>query len=168
MRTKLLVTVTCFLGIILFLFSCTSSNKVIKQTQGFFVTLSPGIVAVDENGKEMPSNSQANYSVYAVTSSDKVKWDSAWINDRIYTISVEKINASPVVEVGIDKATGSKVTITIGETDHLYLLHLNPVLSSPKMHADPLGELKIKATYKGKVINCTITNIKELSTPDPA
>lgn len=168
MHKKYLIgAIPFFWGIVLFLFSCMSTSKVIKQTHAFYVTLYPGIVAVDENGKEMPSNSQTKYSVYAVTGSDKVKWDTAWINGRIYTVNAEKINPSPVFEVGIDKQTGNKVTITTRETDHLYLLHLNPVSNIPNTETIPLKELMIKATYKGKVINCTITNITELSTPDP-
>lgn len=166
-RKYLMRTITFFLAAMLLLVSCISTNKVIKQTHAFFVTLYPGIVAVDENGKEMPSNNQTRYSVYAVTGSDKVKWDTAWINGRVYTISAEKINPAPVFEVGIDKQTGSKITIATGETEHLYLLHLNPVSITPNTDANLLRESMIKATYKGKVINCTITNITELTTPDP-
>ena len=139
----------------------------IKQTHAFFVTISPGIIAVDENGKEMPLNSQTKYLVYAVTCSDKIKWDTAWINGRVYTINAEKINTSPVFEVGIDKQTGNKIAITTGETENLYLLQLNHVSITTKTDAYPLKELKIKATYKRKELNLSISGIKELATPDP-
>lgn len=168
MRKHFLIRmVICFSGAMFFLCSCTNTQKVIKQTHAFFVTLYPGIVAVDENGKEMPSKSQTKYSVYAVTGSDKVKWDTAWINGIIYMISAEKINPSPVFEVGINKQTGSKISITTRENEQLYLLHLNPVSTIPNTDAIPLKELMIKATFKGKVINSIITNITELTTPDP-
>jgi hypothetical protein len=166
-RLYLSGTIGFFLGSILFLLSCRSTNKVIKQTHAFSVTLYPGIVAVDEHGKELPSSSQTKYLVYAVTGSDKIKWDTAWINGRVYTINAEKINPSPVFEVGIDKQTGNKIAIITGETENLYLLHLNPVSITTKTDAHPLKELKIKATYKRKEVNLSISGIKELATPDP-
>lgn len=166
-RKNWLKTSFYFFYVVILLISCTTSKKVIKQTQAFSETFYPGIVAVDENGKEKPSNSQTKYFVYAVTTSDKIKWDTAWINGKVYTISAEKMKEPSFVEVGIDKLTGHKISITIRKGEYLYLLQLKPISNTTGTQTIPAKELRIKASYKTKEMNLMLSDIKELVTPDP-
>lgn len=166
-RKYFLRTIAGFFCAMFLLSSCSSSGKVIKQLQAFSVTVYPGIIAVDENGKEMPVNSQTKYLVYAVTGSDKIKWDSAWVNGRAYTITAEKMSPTPVFEVGVEKLTGNKITIATSETEQLYLLHLSPVSTTKSTETELLRELLIRAVYKRKELNLSRHDIKELTAPDP-
>lgn len=139
-----------------------------KQTHAFSATSYPGIVAVDENGKEMPSKPETKYFVYVVTTSENIAWDTAWINAKAFTIIAEKINAFSGFEVGISNQTGDKITIQTKENEHLYRLQLNPVSKNEAVIIPSQEkELRLKAVYKRKEVILQTSKITELTTPDP-
>ena len=163
-----LTALKLFCGAIFCFFSCTNAKKVVKQTQAFSAISYPGIVAVDENGKEMPSKAHTKYLVYVVTASENIAFDTAWINGNAFTIVAEKMNALSGFDVGISKQTGDKITIQTKENEHLYRLQLTPV-SENDFNVSPLQEkeLRIKAVYKRKEVILHTSKITELTTPDP-
>src|SRR6185312_7264778 len=77
------------------LMACAQSKNAIKNAYGIYEVHLPGNVAVDKNGHEIASRDTINF-IYIETSSNEIKWDEAWKNNKAYSIIATLINSDSI------------------------------------------------------------------------
>src|SRR5919107_1847641 len=74
--------IACFYA----LTSCAQVKVPISKAHGYFVIPIPGIVAVDENGRELNNQRDTVIHVYIEVADKSIKWEKAWKGDRSFSL----------------------------------------------------------------------------------
>ncbi len=141
----------------IFCIGCAASaqikNGVIKSA-AFFTEHSPGNIAVDENGNELGPRITIALQVFLEVKKDEnFIWDTAWYNQKAYTIQSFKITEKKI-NVGVLSATGEPAFINTKSNNILLQLNFMPIdepvkENNSKNLQTPEKNIVITGKYKG-------------------
>jgi hypothetical protein len=145
--------------------SCANGSKLIQQTKSYYYQKQQGNVQADANGNEIHSIPDTVILIYTETSSQLLKWDTGWVNNRVYRIVAVPVKTL-TIDAGSEKISREKVIIAAKPGHYLYELYLEPVAGV--MPAGPQLVNKdipiLQGRYKGRMFYKTCTNLVELET----
>lgn len=110
-----------------------------SKIYGFKQKVMPGMVRVDENGREVPRKPQYNYFIY-LASASKVIPVEIWINGEVYSVTMNNVSTTPV-EYTNPTSGDNKSKVLVPKTTRR-VLQLNPALNKIQ-----------KPTPKGKMLS---------------
>jgi len=142
--------------------ACAQSKNAIKNAYGIYEVHLPGNVAVDKNGHEIASRDTINF-IYIETSSNEIKWDEAWKNNKAYSIIATLIN-SDSIDAGTTKETNKRIFLHAAKGNKIWQLRL---IQSDKDSSPPVNisqdEILIRGSYNGKKIIQKVTKLTEVN-----
>lgn len=144
------------------LLACAQSKNAIKNAYGVYEVHLPGNIAVDKNGNEIASTDTINF-IYLETSSQEIKWNAAWKNDKSYSI-ISTLIIADAFDAGTKKATNEKMLLHAAKGNKIWQLRLMPLDKNTSPPEDILpGEIIIQGSYNGKKIIQKVTKLAEVN-----
>jgi hypothetical protein len=156
----ILIVLLCFNSFV----SWTQANYGIRKICAFYTERLPGNIRVDPNGNSLYKGPDTLITIYIVTSGKSAVWESAWRNDRTYTISSSLVSQTPYT-AGTNLGNGKEIILRPATGNKLWQLNL---LESYKKVASPRkikpGEVLLKGKYMNKTIFRKIGSLIQLTT----
>lgn len=140
-----------FIFLLLFLVvsgeSCAQTKHGIRKIYAFSREQMPGNIPMP--GLGIPGGPDTVYTIYVETSDKKIEWDSAWRNNKTYTVEAVWLTENRA-EPGISKNTEEKIVLKGEKKSYLYALYLVPAGESLPVPASvEQGGLLLKGRYEG-------------------
>lgn len=127
---------------------------------------SPGTELLDDNGNPTIQPKIVNYIAYVELSGPAPEWKYGWYKNKIFAITATKIEQKKL-EVGIDRATGGKITMVPANGNQLWQLELIPQENAPGNTIKPKGEeVILEGTRQNKSFRYRIPKLIVLQSPD--
>ncbi len=145
------------------LLSCAQGKYGIKKIRAFSAEQIPGNIPVDEKGQSMYKGPDTLYTIYIESTGKKIDWDSAWKNDRTYTV-VTTLVAEKSLEAGTEKNTGKKIVLTPRNGNQLWMLQLVPAENKTRAPGSlKPGEIILRGRFDNKTIFQAVKGLTELN-----
>lgn len=140
--------------------SCAQTKHGIRKIHAYSREQMPGNIPMP--GLGIPSGPDTVFTIYVETSDKKIQWDSAWRNNKTYTVETVWLTDNRA-EPGISKSNGEKIVLKGDKKSYLYALYLVPagqVLPAPAPVDQ--GGLLLKGRHDGKSFFQIISQLVEL------
>ncbi len=134
--------------------SCRSQHSLIKNVHSYSFIRQEGIIKASSGDNEGFTKPDTIFIVYAEVTTDKLEWETAFMNGKEYKIVPQLISAGNV-EAGFDDK-GLPVTIHVKNNHFLFQLqfeHLNDHVQPPGINTtEPMIRFRFKnKTYVNKL-----------------
>lgn len=135
-----------------------------SKIYGYKQRVMPGVVRVDQNGREIPRKPQYNYFIY-LASSSKVTPVEIWLNGEAYSPIINEVSKTPV-EYN-HPTSGGNTKILVPKTTRM-VLQLSPSLNKIQKASTKgktlAGKNELVIIYKssGKQYYKTVSKLSEL------
>ncbi len=139
-----------FLLLLISLISSAQSNFGIKKIYAFYIEHLPGNIAVDENGKPLRASADTIYTIY-IEASTHILWDSAWANNKLYSIISKLISVTPF-DAGKKMINNEKIILKTSRGYKLWQLEFYESGKSFYPQKLKQGEILLRGIYNGKII----------------
>jgi len=160
------LSVGLLLSFLVFGFSACAQPSFIKNGKAFIREGSPGTEMLDDNGNPTVQPKIVNYTAYVELSGPAPEWKYARYKNQVFAITASKVEEKKL-EVGIDKATGGKISMMPANGNQLWQLELIPQENAPGNTIQPKGEeVILEGTRQNKSFHYRIPKLIILQTPD--
>lgn len=149
------------IGCVVFLLACSGVKKAIISAEAYSLTAQRGTVQVDEKGNETATVAATVITVYVESKYNALQFDSAWVNDRSYSVQTQMIT-NPL-EVGFEENTGQKIIVGSSGKNYIYQLQVVPIV---KKGEELPGSINIRLVRKGESVVKTVNPIKRIQPYD--
>lgn len=135
-----------------------------SKIYGYKQRVMPGVVRVDQNGREIPRQPQYNYFIY-LASASKVTPVEIWLNGEVYSPIINEVSKTPV-EYN-HPTSGGNTKILVPKTTRM-VLQLSPSLNKIQKASTKgktlAGKNELVIIYKssGKQYYKTVSKLSEL------
>lgn len=167
-RTCKLQKVGIFLFTLFIFNGCVTSRQLVPKTYSFFILKQYGTIKIEEKENELSSKQDTVLVIYIEATSNKLSWDTAWYNYKVYSVSAQIIN-NGTYEAGFDKNSNKPITVSVNEGNTLYQLQFQ--LSTTAMLIPPTKDEfnlpMLRFRYKEKLYLLKINAPVELTTLPP-
>lgn len=149
-----------FLFLVVSITSCAQTKHGIRKIHAFSREQMPGNIPMP--GLGIPGGPDTVYTIYAETSDKNIQWDSAWVNNKTYTVKTVWLNENRA-EPGIGKSNGEKIVLKGDNKWFLSVLYLVPAgHSMPPPSPAGQGGMLLKGRHQGKPLLHTVSQWVEL------
>lgn len=140
-------------GLILVMGACTSAKKAVVVAQAFSLQVQKGNVQVNETGEELNQQATNVVTVYLHTKTDKLIFDSAWLNNAPHAFTVQQITQA--FDIGYN-SNNEKITVKPTDDGFLHQVTITPL---PKVGEEAVAEVRLRYRYRNKVFYKSVASI---------
>jgi hypothetical protein len=144
--------------------SCAQTKNVAVRSTGFFMIPSPGTIMADENGQAIDPVRDTVFTLYVETKNPSVKWETAWKNNRSFSVIPQPLTTALVV--GETKSTGRKISLSPSTGNTLWQLELSDDQQKTRPPQSVSGnEVLLKGVSNKKPFFVKLSSLTELASP---
>jgi hypothetical protein len=144
--------------------SCAQVKVPVAQVRGYFMIPIPGMVAVDENGRELNNQRDTVVTIYVEVTDSSVKWRKAWRAGRSFSLISYPVNKGQFI-VG-KTIHDENIVLTPQHGNTLFQLQISNDKKYEKSPQRVTGtEILLEGKWKNKLFYYKIKTLAQVASP---
>lgn len=146
--------------------ACAQVKITVVNSSAFYMIPSPGTIAVDEKGNELPPPRDSVFYLYVETKGSNIQWERAWKDGRSFSVLPVAVNQQRV-QVGTDAMKNRNIQLSPASGNTLWQIELSDDLqrNKPPKTVTP-HEILLKGIEAGRPVYVTIKSLTQIASPE--